>query len=165
MFLSTVIIEIATSSRAKDLGVKLKMYERMGVQEYLIAVTSQKQFLWKKLTGNGYQPLEPATDGIFRSHCFPGLWLDADALWNRDVPQLFRILQQGLATPEHTALWLAWRGRDSRQRRGPLLTRRSAHRGSDPLNRNYHDVIVLAPGLGWPDLASQVSTQTSARYE
>ncbi len=98
-----LIVEIAASSRARDLGVKLKLYERMGVREYLVAVTGKQQFLWKELTENGYRPLDPDADGIIRSRTFPGLWLDPAALWNIDLPRLFAVLHQGLATPEHTS--------------------------------------------------------------
>ena len=99
-----LILEVATSSRSRDLGVKLKMYERKGVREYLIAITRQQRFLWKELTPDlGYQPLEPGADGVIRSRCFPGLWLDPNALWSRDLPRLFAVLQQGLDTPEHAA--------------------------------------------------------------
>ena len=97
-------LEVAVSSRARDLGVKLKMYERKGVREYLVAVTRQQQFLWKEQTlGLGFRPLEPNDDGIFRSRCFPGLWLDPDALWRLDLDRLFVVLEQGLSTPEHAA--------------------------------------------------------------
>jgi Uma2 family endonuclease len=98
-----LIVEVAVSSRARDLGVKLKLYERMGVREYLIAVVAKRQFLWNELTANGYQAVEPDADGIFRSRCFPGLWLDPAALWGIDLAALFAVLQQGLATCEHAA--------------------------------------------------------------
>ena len=97
-------LEVAASSRARDLGVKLKLYERMGVREYLIAVTGKHQFLWKVLDpAGGLESLEPDPDGIIRSRCFPGLWLDPAALWKLDQVRLFAVLQQGLATPGHAA--------------------------------------------------------------
>ena len=99
-----LVVEVAVSSKGRDLGKKLKLYERMGVREYLIADTRKQQFLWKELMPElGYQPLEPGADGIFRSRCFPGLWLNTDALWGRDLPGLFAVVEQGLATPEHAA--------------------------------------------------------------
>ena len=98
-----LVVEVAVSSRARDLGVKLNLYERMGVREYLIAVSGKEQFLWKELAPGGYQPLDPGPDGIIRSRCFPGLWLDPAALWRRDLTRMFAVLQQGLATPEHAA--------------------------------------------------------------
>jgi Uma2 family endonuclease len=99
-----LVVEVAASSRGRDIGEKLRLYERSGVIEYLIADASQEQFLWKELTPElGYQPLEPGTDGIFRSRRFPGLWLDPEALWRLDPRGLLAVLQQGLATPAHAA--------------------------------------------------------------
>lgn len=94
-------IEVAVSSYSRDFGAKRRLYERMGVREYLIAVPRDRKLVTLTLTPTGYQPLEPGADGIFRSACFPGLWLDVAALWQLDLPGMNSILQQGLATPEH----------------------------------------------------------------
>jgi Uma2 family endonuclease len=98
-----LIVEVAVSSRSRDLGIKRRLYERMGVREYLIAVVGQEKFIWNELTSDGYRPLNPDPDGILRSRCFPGLWLDVAALWRHDQARLFAVLQQGLASPEHAA--------------------------------------------------------------
>lgn len=98
-----LIVEVAVSSRTRDLGVKLKLYERMGVREYLIAVVGKKNVIWNELTPSGYRALEPGGDGILRSRCLPGLWLDPAALWRLDKARLHAVLQQGLASPEHAA--------------------------------------------------------------
>jgi len=98
-----LVVEVAASSRDRDLGVKLKLYERIGVCEYLVAETGQRQIHWKELVQGKYQPLEPGPDGIFRSRCFPGLWLEPEALWDRDLARLFAVVRQGLVTSEHTA--------------------------------------------------------------
>ena len=96
-----LVVEVAASSRARDLGVKLKLYERMGVREYLIADSRHRKLHWKESINGKFQPLEPGLDGIFRSRFFHGLWLDPEALWSIDLPRLFAVLEQGLATPEH----------------------------------------------------------------
>ena len=96
-----LIVEVAVSSRARDLGAKLRLYERMGVREYVIAVAGQKQLLWKVLSPGGFESLDADDDGVFRSRCFPGLWLDPAALWSRDQARVLAVLQQGLATAEH----------------------------------------------------------------
>ncbi|HLK65956.1 MAG TPA: Uma2 family endonuclease [Bryobacteraceae bacterium] len=98
-----LVLEVAVSSRARDLGVKFKLYERMRVREYLVAVVSQATFLWHEWTESGFRLIEPDSEGILRSRHFPGLWLDAAALWRLDQPQILTVLQQGLATPEHAA--------------------------------------------------------------
>jgi hypothetical protein len=45
----------------------------------------------------------PGRDGIYRSEVFPGLWLEAEALFAEDLDRLMRVLDEGLATPEHAA--------------------------------------------------------------
>jgi Uma2 family endonuclease len=96
-------VEVAASSYARDFGIKKRLYERMGVREYLIAQPGARKVTWFVLTSTGYEPLKPGPDGIYRSVCFPGLWLDAIALWNLDRPRLNAAAQLGLATPEHAA--------------------------------------------------------------
>jgi Uma2 family endonuclease len=96
-----LIVEVALSSYSRDLGVKRRLYERMGVREYLVAVVNRKQLSWFELANERYIALEPGADGILRSRCFPGLWLDARALWEYDDACVLAVLQQGLASPEH----------------------------------------------------------------
>jgi hypothetical protein len=40
-------------------------------------------------------------DGIYRSHVFPGLWLDPIALIVGDTRRLRAVLDLGFGTPEH----------------------------------------------------------------
>jgi Uma2 family endonuclease len=98
-----LIVEVAASSRAHDLGFKLKLYEQVGVREYVIALTASRQLRWKELTPDGYRPLEPDADGILRSSSFAGLWLDPNAFWSLDQTRVFEVLQRGLDSPEHAA--------------------------------------------------------------
>ncbi len=97
------IIEVASSSRNRDLNAKLRLYEEMGVREYLVALIKTQEFIWQELVNGKFQPISPDPDNILRSRFFPGLWLDPAALWRIDLPRLFTVLQQGLATPEHAA--------------------------------------------------------------
>jgi Uma2 family endonuclease len=99
-----LIVEVAASSRARDLGVKLKLYERMSVREYLIALPGESRLMWHEWSAGSYRQLDPGADNIFRSVWFPGLWLSPDALWRLDLQRLFAVLQEGLATQEHAAL-------------------------------------------------------------
>lgn len=96
-----LIVEVAVSSYSRDFGAKKRLYERMGVREYLIAVPQEQRLVGLTLTPGGYRPLETDADGIFRSACFPGLWLDTVALWDTDLPRIDSAVQRGLATPEH----------------------------------------------------------------
>jgi hypothetical protein len=95
------VAEVAVSSRSRDFGSKKRLYERAGVLEYLIAVPVCQEISWFERIASGFQPLEPGADGIFRSRCFPGLWLDVQALWDLDLPGMNEVLREGLATPEH----------------------------------------------------------------
>jgi len=73
----------------------------MGVREYLIAVPRNEELFAFHLSPEGYEEIALASDGTFRSSCFPGLWLDTGALWSLDLPRMNAVLQHGLATPEH----------------------------------------------------------------
>ena len=68
------VAEVAVSSRSRDCGAKKRLYERVGVLEYLIAVPVWQEIAWFERTASGFQPVEPGADGIFRCRCFPGLW-------------------------------------------------------------------------------------------
>jgi hypothetical protein len=73
--------EVTRSTRSYDLGPKLKLYERAGVREYLVALLEEQRLEWRVLRGGRYELLQPDTAGIFRSVVFPGLWLDEAAFW------------------------------------------------------------------------------------
>jgi Uma2 family endonuclease len=98
-----LIVEVARSSRAFDLGVKKADYERAGVLEYLVVELDPDRIHWFILRGDHFENLAPGPDGIYRSEVFPGLWLDPDALYADDLDRLVAVLDQGLATPEHAA--------------------------------------------------------------
>jgi len=97
-----LIAEAAISSFAKDFAPKKRLYERMGVREYLIAVPLDEQLFAFRLSPGGYEEIALDSDGIFRSSVFPGLWLGPGALWSLDLPRMNAVLQRGLATTEHS---------------------------------------------------------------
>jgi Uma2 family endonuclease len=97
------VAEVAVSSRSRDFGAKKRLYERAGVLEYLITVPVWQEIAWFERTASGFQPVEPGVDRIYRSRCFPGLWLDTRALWDLDLAAMNGVRQRGLATPEHAA--------------------------------------------------------------
>lgn len=98
-----LIVEVASSSASMDLHAKYRDYEQAGVLEYVVVVLRQRVIRWFVLQDGTYQELSADTDGIFRSRVFPGLWLHASALLQRDGATVMDALRQGLATPEHTA--------------------------------------------------------------
>jgi hypothetical protein len=98
-----LMVEIARSSRGYDLNQKKADYERAGVVEYLVVELVPDRIHWFTRRGNCFKNLAPGPDGIYRSNVFPGLWLDAKALFAEDLNRLIEVLEQGLATPEHAA--------------------------------------------------------------
>ena len=98
-----LVAEVAASSVGMDLNTKLRVYRRNGVREYLVWRVRDAAIDWFVLRQGRYEPLTAGADGILRSEVFPGLWMDAAAMVRSDVAAVLRVLQQGLAAPEHAA--------------------------------------------------------------
>lgn len=98
-----LVIEIAASSAAIDLGAKKQAYRRNGVAEYLVWQVFDQKIDWYHLTEGDYQPLPVDDAGILRSQRFPGLWLASAAMLSGDLAQVLTVLQTGLQSPEHQA--------------------------------------------------------------
>jgi len=98
-----LIVEVAASSAALDLHKKLRLYERIGVQEYLAVQMYEQRVDWFVLREGRYQRLEPDEAGVLRSGVFPGLWLDPQALLKGELATVLKVLQEGLASEEHEA--------------------------------------------------------------
>jgi Uma2 family endonuclease len=98
-----LIVEVAASSAAYDLHVKRRVYQRVGVQEYLALQVYEQRADWWALCEGVYQPLVADEKGILRSERFPGLWLNVPAFWAGNLAAALATLQEGLATPEHAA--------------------------------------------------------------
>lgn len=58
---------------------------------------------WFVLREGVYESLSPDEAGVLRSEVFPGLWLQPAALWSGDLTAMLAALQEGLASPGHTA--------------------------------------------------------------
>ncbi len=95
------VAEVAHSTRAIDLNQKKVDYQRGGVKEYLVVCLEEEELHWFSFKPR--KRISPDSRGIFRSHAFPGLWLDGPALLERDSNRLLQTLELGLATPEHAA--------------------------------------------------------------
>jgi Uma2 family endonuclease len=91
-----LIVEIAASSASYDLHDKLQVYQRNGVQEYLVWLTQAQELQWYRLIAGEYQQQEPDQLGILRSSVFPGLWLAGSALLEGNMAEVLRVLQLGL---------------------------------------------------------------------
>ena len=97
-----LIVEVSHTTSTWDTGVKLRLYERSGVQEYIIVQPGKRKLSWNVLRKGKYRDLEPV-EGLFRSGVFPGLWLNPTQLWNCDYSGMAVTIQQAAATPEHAA--------------------------------------------------------------
>ena len=95
--------EVAASNASYDLHLKLQVYQERGIREYIAWRVQDGTIDWFALRGDTYEPLLAGTDRILRSEVFPGLWLDPAALIAGDGLRLMAVLQQGIASPAHTA--------------------------------------------------------------
>jgi Uma2 family endonuclease len=95
--------EVAYSTASIDLGKKLEAYQGSGVAEYLVWRTEENLIDWWRLENGAYLPIEPDKDGIFRSHIFPGLWLDRTAMLKRDGRRVLATLKKGLKSAEYAS--------------------------------------------------------------
>lgn len=98
-----LVADVAYSSRSIDLHGKFRDYERAGVREYVICDLRDRLLRWFTLRDGHFTELPVGPDGIYRSLVFPGLWIDPTALLSGNKAGLIAILEQGLASPEHTA--------------------------------------------------------------
>ena len=98
-----LVVEVAHSSKAIDLGDKREDYRRGGVLEYLVVTLEPEQIHWFVRRGDRLEPLPKGADGRYRSEVFPGLRLDPDSLFADDLDGLTATLDRGLATPEYAA--------------------------------------------------------------
>lgn len=95
--------EVAASSASYDLHVKLHVYRRNGVREYVVWRVLDRAIDWFILRAGQYERLPLTSSGMYQSEVFPGLWLDAAALIRGDLTTMGQVVQQGLASAAHAA--------------------------------------------------------------
>ena len=95
--------EVAASTVSIDLHTKLRVYRRNQVQEYIIWRVEDSAIDWFTLKQGDYARLQLNPNGVYRSEVFPGLWLDPAAMMHGDLQTVLRVLQEGIASPEHDA--------------------------------------------------------------
>ena len=98
-----LVAEIASSSVSYDLNIKLQVYRRNAVREYLVCRVPDRRIDWYVLREGRYELMAPAADGVYRSTVFPGLWLDPVALLDGNVARVLAVVQDGLNSVEHAA--------------------------------------------------------------
>jgi len=96
-----LVVEIAASSAAIDLGDKKRAYRRSGIQEYLIWQVFDQKIDWFSLENGDYISLLPNQEGVICSLVFPGLWLDISAMLNGNMSRVLDILKAGINSVEH----------------------------------------------------------------
>lgn len=94
-----LVCEIAYSSRAIDLHLKRKRYERNGVLEYIVFCLNPREIYWFDFASK--IRIEPDSDGIIKSRVFPGLWICSKALLTADYQGSMKVLDLGLSSREH----------------------------------------------------------------
>jgi hypothetical protein len=94
--------EVAASSATIALNTKFSAYQRNNVREYIVWRVLDQAVDWFVLRQGQFEALA-LTGGLYRSEVFPGLWLDPAALVRLDLAAVLQTLQQGLASPEHSA--------------------------------------------------------------
>jgi len=98
-----LVAEVASSSVSYDLHVKLNVYRRNGVREYIVWRIRDREIDWFVLRDGEYARLPRDEAGLYCSEIFPGLWLDPAALVAGETRGLLGALARGLACPEHAA--------------------------------------------------------------
>jgi len=57
---------------------------------------------WFVLREGVYATLKPDAQRVLHSEVFPGLWLNPATIFSGDLAAMLAVLQQGLASPEHS---------------------------------------------------------------
>ncbi len=94
-------VEVAVSSVRIDLNIKLPLYQRNGVREYVLWRVPDQEIDWFILRGEHYERLPLSPENVYRSETFPGLWLAPLALTRHQLAIHHQVAQQGLNSPEH----------------------------------------------------------------
>ena len=82
-----LVVEVAASSVTCDSHFKRRLYERSGVKEYLLLQLYERNVEWWSLNRDRFESITPI-GSIYESEVFPGLRLDAGALWSGDMAAL-----------------------------------------------------------------------------
>ena len=96
-----LIVEISSSTASYDLHDKLEIYEKKGVQEYIVWRVLDNQIDWFSLENDKYERLAPNKQGIIESKVFAGLRLNLKAMLDDDLLQVLADLQKGLQSKKY----------------------------------------------------------------
>ena len=96
-----LIVEISSSTASYDLHDKLEIYEKKGVQEYIVWRVLDHQIDWFSLENGKYERLAPNKQGIIESKVFAGLRLNLKAMLEDDLRRVLADLQKGLQSKKY----------------------------------------------------------------
>jgi len=80
-----LIVEVAASSAAYDLGPKKEAYRRNGVREYVVWQILEGRIDWFQLTDSDFERVEPDATGVIESSVFAALRLNVPAMLQGDL--------------------------------------------------------------------------------
>lgn len=88
-----LVVEISASTAARDLSLKMPVYRRNGVLEFLVWQIYEDRIDWFALDDDGeYQLLPGDANGVIDSRIFPGLRLDVRAMLAGDLAKVLAAL-------------------------------------------------------------------------
>lgn len=96
-----LVWEISASTASYDLNVKLPIYRRSGVKEYVVWRVLDEAIDWFVLRRTEYVKQTLGTDGLLKSAVFPGLWVNPEELVKQSMHLMLKTLDRGLASAEH----------------------------------------------------------------
>jgi Uma2 family endonuclease len=88
-----LVVEIAASSKSRDLHQKKRAYERNGVLDYIVWRTEDQAIDWFELRDGAYVARKPDARGIIESRQFPGLRLAMKAMLAKDRVAILAALE------------------------------------------------------------------------
>lgn len=106
-----LIVEIANTSASIDLHRKMELYRRHDVREYMVWRTYDREIDYFVLREGRYDRLPLHESGTWRSEVFPGLWIAPQPLLAADPATALKVVQEGVASPEHAAFVESLRAR------------------------------------------------------
>lgn len=82
---ASLVVEVAASSRAYDLGVKAPLYARVGIPDYwVIDVNGRRMIVHRDPGDDGYGSIDMVTDGTVTALRHPAVLVDVAALLRVD---------------------------------------------------------------------------------
>ncbi|MGE0600902.1 MAG: Uma2 family endonuclease [Dehalococcoidia bacterium] len=87
-----LIVEVAASSKSRDLHSKMEVYRRHGVVEYIVWRTVDQEIDWFRSVDGQFRRVQPDGDGVIESSDFPGLRLSIPAALAMDAARVVALL-------------------------------------------------------------------------